>query len=335
VADPYEVLGVPRDATLEEVRNAHRRAVQLVHPDRHSDARDDVRDEATRRTLELNNARDAILAERGEIAPEEFAVAPGSPAPGPSAPGSPAPGGYPGGSAVDSPYAAAAARFSEPGPAEAGGVAAPPRSRPPGGRGGGPPPSGGGFLSGVSRWRKNPIVDLVITLIAAVAIAYGVQRWVVKPYRIPSQSMERTLHVGDRVLAVRFLYRFHDPHRGDIIVFHPNGIGNTALPGTHVASVTYIKRLIGMPGDWVQATNGHVQICKGPNNEACKTLNEPYVSSTQIKFGPIHVPAGHYFMMGDNREFSDDSRDWGSITKQQIIGRAFMIYWPPTRIRFF
>jgi signal peptidase I len=260
--------------------------------------------------------------------------APGSPAPGSPAPGSPAPGPY-GGGAVESPYAAAAARLSDPDPAEVGGVAAPPRSRSSGARRSGPPPSGGGFMTGVTRFRKNPIVDLVITLIAAVAIAYGVQRWVVKPYRIPSQSMERTLHVGDRVLAVRFLYRFHDPHRGDIIVFHPNGIGNTALPGTHVASVTYIKRLIGLPGDWVQATNGHVQICKGPNNQGCKTLNEPYVSSTQIKFGPIHVPAGHYFMMGDNREFSDDSRDWGSITKAQIIGRAFMIYWPPTRIRFF
>jgi len=181
------------------------------------------------------------------------------------------------------------------------------------------PPSSG-FLGSVTRLRKNPLVDLLITLVAAVAIAYGVQRWVVKPYRIPSPSMERTLHVGDRVLAVRFLYRFEDPHRGDILVFHPNGIGDTALYGDHVASVTYIKRLIGMPGDWVQASNGKVQICTGPAGQ---------------KFSPIHVPAGHYFMMGDNRQFSDDSRDWGSITKKQIIGRAFMIYWPPTRIRFY
>jgi signal peptidase I len=197
------------------------------------------------------------------------------------------------------------------------------------------PAASSGFLGSVSRLRKNPFVDLLITLIAAVAIAYGVQRWVVKPYRIPSPSMERTLHIGDRVLAVRFLYHFEKPHRGDIIVFHPNGIGDTALYGDHVATVTYIKRLIGLPGEWVQAANGHVQICTGPAGQGCKTLNEPYVSSTQVKFSPIHVPAGHYFMMGDNRQFSDDSRDWGSITKKQIIGRAFMIYWPPTRIRFF
>jgi signal peptidase I len=198
-----------------------------------------------------------------------------------------------------------------------------------------PPRQSDGVLGQVARLRKNPIVDLLITLVAAVAIAYGVQRWVVKPYRIPSGSMERTLHVGDRVLAVRFLYRLEDPHRGDIIVFHPNGVGGQALYGDHVATVTYIKRLIGMPGDWVQATGGHVQICTGPAGQGCRTLVEPYVSSTQIKFSPIHVPAGHYFMMGDNREFSDDSRDWGSIRKSQIIGRAFMIYWPPTRIRFY
>ena len=121
-----------------------------------------------------------------------------------------------------------------------------------------------GLLQQIAGLRRNPIVDLLITLVAAVAIAYGVQRWIVKPYRIPSSSMERTLHIGDRVLAVRFLYHFENPHRGDIIVFHPNGTGNTAQAGNHVASVTYIKRLIGLPGDWVQASNGHVQICTGP-----------------------------------------------------------------------
>ena len=183
--------------------------------------------------------------------------------------------------------------------------------------------------------RKHPIVDLLLTVVVAIAIAYGVQRWVVKPYKIPSQSMERTLHRHDRVLAVRFLYALENPHRGDIIVFHPNGIGNTALYGDHVATVTYIKRLIGLPGEWVQATHGRVQICSGPAGQGCRTLNEPYVSSTQVDFSPIHVPAGHYFMMGDNRANSDDSRDWGTIARSQIIGRAFMVYWPPDRIRFF
>ena len=200
-----------------------------------------------------------------------------------------------------------------------------------------PPPAGArdGVRGHVSRFRKNPIVDLVLTIIVAIGIAYTVQLLIVKPYRIPSGSMERTFHIGDRVLAVRFLYRFEDPHRGDILIFHPNGIGDRAMAGDHVASTTFTKRLIGLPGDWVRATQGHVQICTGPAGKACTTLREPYVSSAQQDFGPIHVPAGHYFMMGDNRSFSDDSRDWGTIAKRQIIGRAFMTYWPPDRISFY
>jgi signal peptidase I len=193
-----------------------------------------------------------------------------------------------------------------------------------------PPPSPSSFTS----FRKHPFVDLLITLVVAIGIAYVVQLVIVKPYRIPSGSMESTFHIGDRVIAARFLYRFEDPHRGDILIFHPNGIGGQAQAGTHVASATFTKRLIGLPGDWVQGSNGHAQICTGPGR-GCTTLNEPYVSSTQQNFGPVHVPAGHYFMMGDNREFSDDSRDWGSIRKSQIIGRAFMTYWPPTRISFY
>ena len=198
-----------------------------------------------------------------------------------------------------------------------------------------PPARPDGAMSQITRFRKHPVVDLLLTLIVAVIVAYGVQRFIVKPYRIPSGSMERTFHIGDRVIAVRFLYRFEDPHRGDILIFHPNGVGDQAIKGDHVASVTFTKRLIGMPGDYVQARGGHIQICTGPTGQGCKTLKESYVSSTQDDFGPIHVPAGHYFMMGDNREFSDDSRDWGTITKSQIIGPAVMTYWPPDRISFY
>jgi signal peptidase I len=192
-----------------------------------------------------------------------------------------------------------------------------------------------GLRPRLARLRKNPIVDLLVTLAVAVAIAYTVQALIVKPYKIPSGSMERTFHLGDRVLAARFLYRFEDPHRGDILIFHPNGVGDEALPGDHVASTTFTKRLIGLPGEWISASHEQVQVCARGRAQGCKTLNEPYVSSTQQDFGPIHVPAGHYFMMGDNRQDSDDSRDWGSIAKKQIIGRAFMTYWPPDRISFY
>ena len=77
-----------------------------------------------------------------------------------------------------------------------------------------------------------------------------------------------------------------------------------------------------------------MQVCSGPGT-GCRTLREPYVSSQQLDFGPTHVPAGRYFVMGDNRNDSDDSRTWGTIARGQIIGRAFMTYWPPTRISFY
>jgi signal peptidase I len=187
--------------------------------------------------------------------------------------------------------------------------------------------------------RKNPFVDFVITIAVAIVIAYFVQLWIVKPFQIPSQSMKTTFHVGDRILAARFLYHFTDPARGDIIVFHPNGFGDNPEPTDHVASVVFVKRLIGLPGEWIRARGGHVQICTG-DGTGCRVLDEPYVSSPQEDFPAppqraIHIPAGRYFMMGDNRANSDDSRIWGPITRAQIIGRAFMIYWPPDRISFF
>jgi signal peptidase I len=184
------------------------------------------------------------------------------------------------------------------------------------------------------RLRRHPVVDLLLTLAVAGVIAYLVQLWIVKPFQVPSGSMETTFHIGDRIIAARFLYHLTDPARGDILVFHPNGRGDSAEPIDHVASVVYVKRLIGLPGEWIQSVDGHVQICK-QRARVCRTLKEPYVRPPQDDFGPTFVPPGHYFMMGDNRGNSADSREWGSIRRSQIIGRAFMIYWPLTRIRFF
>jgi signal peptidase I len=183
--------------------------------------------------------------------------------------------------------------------------------------------------------RKHPVVDLVITVAVAIGIAFLVQLWIVKPFQIPSGSMIDTFDLGDRIIAARFIYHLTDPHRGDIIVFHPNGNGQDAFRTNHHASVVFVKRLIGMPGEWISAKNGKVSVCtKGPE-QGCRVLDEPYVSSRQEDFSPTKIPAGHYFMMGDNRANSEDSRAWGSITRDQIIGRAFMIYWPLTRISFF
>jgi signal peptidase I len=182
--------------------------------------------------------------------------------------------------------------------------------------------------------RRHPAVELAITLAVAIVVALAVQAWIVKPYRIPSGSMLETFQLRDRVIAARFLYHFTDPERGDILVFNPNGRGDDVFASDTAADVVYVKRLIAMDGEWVQAREGRVQVC-AEKARRCRTLEEPYVSSTQLDFDPVRVPPGEYFMMGDNRAASDDSRSWGTISRDQVIGRAFMIYWPLKRISFF
>lgn len=175
-----------------------------------------------------------------------------------------------------------------------------------------------------------------VILVVAIAVALLAQAFVVKPYRIPSPSMVPTLDPGDRVLVARFLYHFTTPARGDIVVFkYPLD--------THIV---FIKRVIGRPGDTLSLRDGHVYVNGVRQNEpyvakvdgkpsptnpapsiANSTLSEPW-SLNQ----PYTVPADTYFMMGDNRLDSDDSRVWGPVPARDLIGRAFLIYWPVTRI---
>jgi signal peptidase I len=180
--------------------------------------------------------------------------------------------------------------------------------------------------------KLHPLGELVLVLAAAFGIWYVTNGWVVKPYQIPSSSMVPTLQVGDRVLVSRFVYRLHDPRRGDIVVFHPPGQGDVPERGaTTEASVYFIKRIIGLPGETIQGRGGHVQIC---HQTVCHDLSEPYLkSSVKIgDFGPVQIPQGDYFMMGDNRGDSDDSRDWGVLPRANIVGEAFATYWPLDRI---
>jgi len=181
----------------------------------------------------------------------------------------------------------------------------------------------------------NPVLEIVLILAAALGLWYVTNGWVVKPYRIPSASMEPTLNVGDRVLVNRFIYRLHDPRRGDIVVFHPPGRGDSAIKNAKTeASVYYIKRIIGLPGETIMGRDGHVEICKAPS-VGCYVLKEPYLTqaATASDFGPVQIPKGRYFMMGDNRAISDDSRDWGTLPRGYIIGEAFATYWPLDRLR--
>jgi signal peptidase I len=182
------------------------------------------------------------------------------------------------------------------------------------------------------------VLDWILTIAGAILIVFALKAWVVNPYRIPSSSMEPTLHCArpapgcearfsDRVLANRFVYHFRNPRRGEIIVFKtpPEAAQKCGAGGT------FVKRLIGLPGDVVSERDGFVYIDG-------KLLDEPYIKPDRRDHEPPRsfgrVPPDHYFFMGDNRAQSCDSRVWGSVPRKNLIGEVFFVYWPPNRIGF-
>jgi signal peptidase I len=193
-------------------------------------------------------------------------------------------------------------------------------------------------------------LDWILTIAGAILIVLALKQWVVNPYRIPSSSMEPTLNCAkgpaspgclgnssDRVLACRICLDFgHNPSRGDIVVFNtPSRAATECGEGG-----TFVKRVIGLPGDTLHEDHdGNIWI-KSPGSPAFVKLKEPYISADDrladsTHFGITrHVPEGEYFMMGDNRSESCDSRTWGSVPRNKLIGIVFFTYWPPDRISF-
>ena len=169
-------------------------------------------------------------------------------------------------------------------------------------------------------------MELVVIVVLALGLALAIQAWIVKPYQIPSESMEPTLDVGQRVLVNRFLYHFKDPKIGDVVVFHPPAgadggprCGVTAGPREPCPEPTpersdqnFIKRIVAGPGDTLAVKDGH------PVVNGVEKSDEPYInpcgSGSQCNLSkPITIPPDMYFMMGDNRGASDDSRFWGPV----------------------
>jgi signal peptidase I len=206
----------------------------------------------------------------------------------------------------------------------------------------------------------NPIVELVGLVAIALLLALGIQAFFVKPYRIPSPSMVPTLQIGQRVLVNRISHHLgSDPSIGDVVVFHPpKGANSDQVGGETPAecaqadniaqgrpcvqsvggewkSENYIKRVVAGPGDRVSVEDGHV-VLNG------KKQRESFISDSCDGAGTtdtpcslpktITVPKGTYYMMGDNRGESNDSRFWGPVPRSWIIGGAFATYWPPKRI---
>ena len=209
---------------------------------------------------------------------------------------------------------------------------APPRPRKPPRRGKHEPRGPLAFL------RELPALILI-----AFGLALIIKTFIIQAFFIPSRSMVPTLHIGDRVIVNKFIYDFSEPDRGDIIVFENpalpeadrnplaaawhwliEGLGFTSDPNKD-----FIKRVIGVPGDVVEIKNGAVFV----NGQR---LREPYISAQKDRsdMGPAKVEPEKVFVMGDNRPNSQDSRSIGQIPYDNIVGEAFVLLWPPSRLEW-
>jgi signal peptidase I len=212
--------------------------------------------------------------------------------------------------------------------------------------------------------KLNPIVELVGLVAIALLLALGIQAFLVKPYQIPSGSMEPTLDIGQRVLVNRLSHHLgSDPSVGDVVVFHPprgadGGKSGLDVPGEESAGEcadpdnldegrpcdrsvggewsdeNYIKRVVGGPGDRISVRGGRVIRNGKPTKEPfIKGACDPEADNPSCTLPKtITVPAGMYYMMGDNRGASNDSRFWGPVPRDWVVGNAFATYWPPKKI---
>lgn len=167
-------------------------------------------------------------------------------------------------------------------------------------------------------------MDIIETVVIAIAIFITVYLFLLQPHQVRGESMEPTFQDGQYILTDKLSYRFHDPERGDVIVFKD----------PQNQAIDFIKRIIGLPGEKVKLVGGRVVIIntKYPGS---LTLNETYTNGaptlpgSQIKDGDEYlIPPGNYFVFGDNRDHSSDSREFGVISRDLIIGRAWLRYWP-------
>jgi signal peptidase I len=156
------------------------------------------------------------------------------------------------------------------------------------------------------------LVDVVETLVLSVLLFLAINA-ISARIRVDGSSMEPSLRSGEFVIVNRLAYRFGEPEQGDVVVFH--------FPGD--PDQEYIKRIIGLPFDTVRVSDGSVYVNDQP-------LDEPYIAAQPRYQGNWIVPEDHLFVLGDNRNNSSDSHNWGSVPMENVIGEAFFVYWPPT-----
>jgi signal peptidase I len=197
-------------------------------------------------------------------------------------------------------------------------------------------------------WRS--LLDWTLTIGFAIVFVLAFQAEVAQPFRIPSSSMENELNCAkpgagclgtsdDRVLALRLEYDFESPQRGQVVVFHAPPAASQCAAGD--GGTTFVKRIIGLPGETVHEDNRGFISVREPGSAMWQKLDESYVlqayrAADTGHFGKTwHVPAGEYFMLGDNRGSSCDSRTWGAVPRGNLIGPVVFRYWAVDRIGFF
>jgi signal peptidase I len=182
--------------------------------------------------------------------------------------------------------------------------------------------------------RSRTLFEYAVTVVVAIVIALAVQAYIVKPYRVPTPSMANTVRAGDRVLIDRVLYGHRDITRGDIVVFRG---------GPAVDRQVLLKRVVGLPGDVLSVEEGRLLVNGVPAEDGYVRRMGGSPEPTQAGPGgpdapwslqtPYEVPDGFYFVLGDNRTDSFDSRFWGPVSREALIGRAMAVYWPLAGIR--
>lgn len=183
---------------------------------------------------------------------------------------------------------------------------------------------------------RGGLGELPVLLLVALVLAFLIKTFLVQAFYIPSGSMLDTLQLNDRVLVEKVSLRFREPRRGEVVVFRRPGATAATGPGAVVRSflegigliapdeeIDLIKRVIGLPGETLEIVDGEVRVDGVP-------LTEPYTINDERSFPAVTVPDGEYYMLGDNRANSDDSRyGLGTVPRDDVVGRAFVILWPP------
>ena len=167
---------------------------------------------------------------------------------------------------------------------------------------------------------RRAVIEWIVLVVVALAVAFLARQYVFQLFYIPSESMVPALEVNDQVFVNKLAYDFGDPKRGDLVVFERPHDWNVEV-------ADLVKRVVGLPGEQIEGRDGAVYV----NG---RRLDEPYLEEgvRTGDFGPITVPRDHYFMMGDNREHSNDSRSYSAVDGDRFVGKVVMTLWPLDRL---